>query len=447
VSEGATFSQTAPRRVEASARAVLALAVPVTLANIATPLLGLVDSTVVGRLGEAHLLAAVATAATVVNFLFWLMGFLRMGTAGLVAQAKGAGDERARRLALARALCLALGLGLAMIALSRPLGDLGFWLMGASERVTTAARAYFDVRVWSAPFALINYVVLGALLGAGRATLGLAMQAGLNLINAALAIVFVMVFQWGLAGAAWATLVAEALTAGAGVFGFRLLGWGFTAPREDLFERAGFVRMLAMNRDIMIRTAALLMAFSTFTAMGARLGDVTLAANAVLMTLFTLLAYGLDGFATAAEQMAGQSIGARDEAGFRASVRLAGLFCVGLGGLGALAAYAGGGALIDFMTTNEATRVAAKDNLIYAALTPLLGAPAFLYDGVFIGATWTRAMRSLMLAALAIFLVALLALKSFGATGLWIALLIFLAARGVLQAWRFPVLTRRAFAR
>lgn len=435
------------RRVEASPRAVLALALPVTLANIATPLLGLVDSTVVGRLGEAHLLAAVAAAATVVNFVFWLMGFLRMGTAGLVAQARGAGDVEARRLALARALALAAGLGALLIALSRPLGDLGFALIGASEAVTLAARTYFDVRVWSAPFALVNYVVLGALLGAGRATLGLAMQAGLNLVNAALAVLFVMGLGWGLAGAAWATLIAEALTALAGLLGFRALGWRFAASRDEMFERAGFLRMLAMNRDIMIRTAALLAAFGVFTAMGARMGDVAMAANAVLMTLFTLLAYGLDGFATAAEQMAGQSVGARDAPGFRAAVRMAGLFCVGLGAAGALLAYVGGGALIDLMTTHAATRATANDLLIYAALTPLVGAPAFLYDGVFIGATWTADMRRLMLAALAIFLVALVALQGFGAAGLWGALLIFLAARGALQAARYPALTRAAFAR
>lgn len=437
----------APRRVVVTPRAVLGLAVPATLANLATPLLGLVDATVIGRLGEAHLLAAVATATTLVNFVLWLMGFLRMGTAALTAQAAGAGDDDARRLLLARALTLAALIGVALAALSRPLGDLGFALIGASEKATQAARGYFDVRMIGAPFALANYVVLGALLGAGRATLALAMQAGLNLVNAALAILFVTGLGWGLPGAAWATLAAEALTTIAGLIGLRALGWRFDAPRAAIFDSAAMRRLLAMNRDIMIRTAALLLGFGAFTAVGARMGDVTMAANAVLMTLFTLLAYGLDGFAIAAEQMTGQSVGARDENGFRASVRVAGLFCLGFGVAGALLAMLGGGALIELMTTNEATRQAARDLLIFAALTPLLGAPAFLFDGVYIGATWTAPLRGLMLAALAIFLVALLTLKPLGAPGLWSALLIFLAARGALQAWRYSALTRATFAR
>ena len=435
------------RPVDATVPGVLRLAVPVTLANISTPLLGLASSTVVGRLGEAHLLAAVAVATTIVNFLFWGMGFLRMGTAALVAQARGAGDEEARRVALARALALAVALGAALIALSRWLGDLGFAAMGASERATQAARLYFDVRIWSAPFALVNYVVLGALLGSGRATLALAIQAGLNLTNAGLAILFVAALGWGLAGAAWATLIAEALIAVAGLVAFRRMGWRFLASRAAILERSGLRRTLGMNRDIMIRTAALLAAFALFTAMAARMGDVEMAANAVLMTLFTLVSYGLDGFATAAEQMAGQSVGARDEAGFRRAMRVAAWFCLALGALGALAALLGGGALIDLMTTNEETRAASRALLAYAALTPLVGAPAFLLDGVFIGATWTRDMRRLMLAALAIFLLALAALKGFGAAGLWSALLIFLAARGALQFWRYPALTRATFAR
>lgn len=437
----------APSRVEVRARGVLALALPMTLANIATPLLGLVDTTVIGRLGQPHLLAAAATATTLVNFVFWLMGFLRMGVAGVLAQAKGAGDEEARRLALARALSIALGVGVLLIALSRPLGDLGFALIGAGERVTQAARVYFDVRVWSAPFALVNYVVLGALMGSGRAALGLAMQAGLNLVNAALAVLFVAGLGWGLAGAAWATVIAEALTALAGVLGFRALGWRFAASPAQVLERAGAARMLAINRDLMVRTLALLIAFTTFTAFGARLGEVALAANAVLMTIFALVSYALDGFATAAEQMAGQSIGARDERGFRAAVRLAGLFCLALGAAAALGVYAGGRALIDVMTTDPATRDAAKSLLIYAALTPLFGAPAFLFDGVYIGAIWTAEMRRLTLAALAMFLAALFALGGFGAPGLWTALLVLFAARGALQAWRYPALTRRAFAR
>jgi MATE family multidrug resistance protein len=435
------------RTVDASARGVFALALPATLANIATPLLGLVDSTVIGRLGEAHLMAGVAAAGTIVSFVFWLMGFLRMGTAALTAQAIGAGDEEARRLALARALTLAVAIGVVVAAAARPLGDAGFALMGASAQASQAGRAFFDIRALAAPFAFVNYVTLGALFGAGRAGLGLAIQAGLNLVNAALTLLFVAVLDWGVAGAAWGTLIAEALTAAAGLALLRNLGWRFGARRDEILERAGVLRMLVVNRDIMIRTAALLLAFSVFTSMGARAGDVTLAANSILMTMFTIAAYALDGFATAAEQLAGQSVGARDEAGFRGSVKIAGGFIIAVGVVMWLAILLGGGALIDLMTTNEAARAAARDGLALAALTPLFGAPAFLFDGVFIGATWTRDMRWLMLAATAIFLAALFALKGFGTPGLWSALLIFFLARGLLQGWRYPALTRATFSR
>ena len=440
------MSAIAAKPVEATHRAVLRLAIPLTLAHMTTPLLGLVDATVIGRLGQAHLLGAVAAASTVANFVFWMLGFLRMGTAGLTAQAVGAANADEQRVVLARALALAVGIGVVLIVLQKPLGWLGFALIDASPEVTAAARLYFDIRIWSAPFALVNYVALGALVGSGRADLGLAVQIFLNLLNVALNILFVAGFGWGVAGSAFGTLLSELAAAALGLALFRWLGWRVAAPWREIVERSGLMRMLAVNRDIMIRTAALLFAFGFFTAQGARGGDVTLAANAVLMNLFMLVTYFLDGFATAAEQMAGQSVGARDEAGFRRSVRLAGLWCGGFGVAGLALALAGGEALIDFISTNADVRAAAARDLAFAALAPLVGAPAFLFDGVFIGATWTRDMRNLMLAALALYLAAFMALRGFGNAGLWTALLIFLAARGALQALRYPTLTRRTFA-
>ena len=219
----------------------------------------------------------------------------------------------------------------------------------------------------------------------------------------------------------------------------------FEVKLAVLLDRTKLRRMIGVNRDIMIRSAALIFAFAFFTAQGARGGDVTLAANAVLMNLFLIASFFLDGFATAAEQMCGQSLGAGDPAGFRKAVRLTSLWCVIFSLAASLIALAGGPLLIDAVSTNAAVRDLARQFLVFAALTPVFGALAFEFDGVFIGATWTRDMRNLMLLALAIYLALFLALRPLGNTGLWMALLGFLAARGALQVWRYGGLVRLAF--
>lgn len=436
----------AVRPVEATHGALLRRAVPLTLANVTTPLLGLVDTIVIGRLGEAQPLAAVAAASTVFSALFWLFLFLRMSSAGLIAQAIGAGDEPARRLILARALTLAVALGVALAVLQAPIAAIAFALLDAGPGVTAEARAYYDIRIWSAPFALINFVTLGALVGAGRARLGLLVQVLLNGVNTALTLAFVAGLGLGVAGAALGALIAEAAAALVGLSLLPRVGLGFAAPAARLFDAAAWRRMAAINRDIMLRSAALLFAISFFTAQGARAGEVTLAANAVLMNLFMVATYFLDGFALAVEQMVGQSVGAGDERGFRRSVRVAAVWC-GAAGLAAMAAIGlGGTALIDFVSTNAQVRAAARADLVFAALAPPAGAASFLFDGVYVGAVWTRELRDLMLLAVAIYLAAWAALAGYGNAGLWGALLVLYAARGALQAWRYPALARRTFA-
>jgi MATE family multidrug resistance protein len=434
------------KRVVVTHRAVIRLALPMTLAHMSTPLLGFVDATVIGRLGQAPLLGAIAAAAVIFDFVFWALGFLRMGTAGLVAQAVGAGDEAEERATIVRALLLALALALGVVALQRPIAWIAFTALDATPAVTQAARAYYDIRIWSAPFALTNYVVLGAVIGRGRTDVGLALQVVINVTNMAFNVALVTGLSLGVRGSALGTLGAEALGTVLGLVTlWRLHGSPFRAPWSLVGDRRRLARMVAVNRDIMIRTAALLFAFAFFTAQGARGGDVTLAANAVLMNLFLITAFFLDGFATAAEQMGGQSVGARDSVGFRRTVRLTALWCVVFSAAASIIALAGGGAFIDIVTTNDAVRRMARAFLPFAALTPLVGALAFEFDGVFIGATWTRDMRNLMLAALAIYGALFLALRPLGNAGLWLSLLGFLGARGALQAWRYRALVAATF--
>jgi MATE family multidrug resistance protein len=401
-------------RVEVSHRAVVRIALPMTLAHITTPLLGFADAAVIGRLGEAHLL--------------------------------GAGERLEMRAVLMRALLLAGGIGLGIVVLQRLIALIAFAALGASPEVTEAARVYYDIRIWSAPFAFATYAILGALIGRGRTDIGLSLQIAINVANIALNVVLVYGFGLGIFGSGLGTLVAEIAGTAAGLAVIFWLDRKFyEVPRVLLLAREKLRRLIAINADIMIRSVALLFSFAYFTSLGARGGDVMLAANAILMNLFMITAFFLDGFATAAEQMCGQSLGARDEAGFRGIVRLTSFWCVGFSLAVALAAFVGGGMFIDFISTNEAVRAYARAYLPYAALTPLLGALAFEFDGVYIGATWTREMRNLMLLALVLYLTASFALRPLGNAGLWIALLLFLGARSVGQMWLYPRLVRRAF--
>jgi multidrug resistance protein, MATE family len=417
------------------------------IANLTTPLIGIVSTIAIGRLGDATLLGGVAVASVIFDCLFWLFAFLRMSTVAFTAQALGAGETQELRALLLRGFAVAALVGAGLIVLQVPLAAILLKAMGGSDGVTRAAKTYFAIRIWSAPLALANYVVLGWLIGQARARLALAVQIAINLINMAATVLLVLVLNTGIAGAAIAAVVAEATGLMLGVLIARRLGRGQPAvAHAALLDRAKLIRMLAVNRDIMIRTASLIAVFLFFTAQGARAGDVTLAANAVLNNFLLLSAFFLDGLANAAEQLCGRAYGARDRIGFSSAVRLVVLWGFGFA-LAVAATYAlFGPVLIDVMTASEEVRHGARDYLWFVVLSPLLAVFAFAYDGVYIGATWAREMRNLMLASLAIFLIAWLSLRSFGNAGLWGALLVHYAARGGLQALRYPAMLRASFS-
>jgi MATE family multidrug resistance protein len=427
-------------------RRVFAIAAPAMLANLTTPLLGIVGTAVIGRLGQAHLLGAVAMSALVFDCMFWLFGFLRLSTVALTAQALGAGDAAEQRAVLARALLIAAAIGLALIALQIPLAALIYPAMGGSAAVTEAAQAYFFIRIWSAPFVLANYALLGWLIGQARAGTALGIQIAVNLCNMALTAALVLDVGLGVAGAAIGSLAAEA--AGTAL-GLAVVAWRMRAGgrfgRAAVLDRAKLVRLLAINRDIMIRTAALIAAFLFFTAQGARTGDTLLAANAVLHNFTLVGSFFLDGFATAAEQLCGQSLGARNRAAFARAVRLIVGWGFGFGIATSAALLAAGGTLIDAVTASPEVREAARAFMTLAALTPVAGVLAFAFDGIYVGATWTRDMRNMMLAALASFLAMWWALDPLGNLGLWLALLTLFVVRGALQAARYPALMRATF--
>ena len=435
-----------PPQSKVTTAQVFAIAGPAMVANLTTPLIGIVSTTAIGRLGDATLLGGVAMASVLFDCLFWLFAFLRMSTVAFTAQSLGAGETRELRAILVRGFIVAAVIGTALTALQIPLAAVLLGAMGGSEGVTRAAKTYFTIRIWSAPLALANYVVLGWLIGQARAKLALATQVTINVINMAATVLLVLVLDAGIAGAAIAAVIAEAAGVLLGILiASRLTGGKLDIDRATLFDREKLKRMLAVNRDIMIRTASLIAAFLFFTAQGARAGDVTLAANAVLNNFLLISAFFLDGLANAAEQLCGRAYGARDRTGFAGAVRLVIVwgFAFSLVVTAVFALF--GPSLIDMMTASAEVRHAARDFLLYVILAPLLGVFAFAYDGIYIGATWARDMRNLMVASLLIFLAAWFSLRSFGNAGLWGALLVHYAARGGLEALRYPALFRKSF--
>ena len=425
---------------------VFAIAGPAMVANLTTPLIGIVSTIVIGRLGDATLLGGVAVTSVIFESLVWLFAFLRMSTLAFTAQALGSGEAQEIRALLVRGLVVAALVGCGLIALQVPLAAILLDAMGGGQGVTRAAKLYFAIRIWSAPLALANYVVLGWLIGQARAGLALAIQIAINLTNVAATIVLVLGLDTGIAGAAAAAVIAEAVGLLLGlVVARRLTHELFNVPRAALLDRAKLLRTLSVNRDIMIRTAALIAVFLFFTAQGARSGDVVLAANAVLNNFLLLSAFFLDGLANAAEQLCGRAYGARDRAAFSGAVRLVIFWGFGFA-LAVTAAFALFGPwLIHAMTASESVRQNALAYLWFVVASPLLAVFAFAYDGIFIGATWARDMRNLMVLSLLIFLGTWFALRAFGNTGLWTAFLVLYAARGGLQALRYPANLRASF--
>ena len=441
------MSESSVRAFEVTHRSVFAIALPMTLAYLTTPLVGVVSLGVIGRLGDPALVGGVSIGGLIFDIVFLTFNFLRAGTTGLVAQAFGADDRRRVTATLYRALILAAGIGLAVLVLQGPLIVIAQRLIGGSDAVQAATRTYWDIRVLAAPLALANYVILGWLIGLGRAGYGLSLQILLNGLNIVLGIVLVHTFGFGVAGVGWASFVAETATAlvGIGVI-FRLSDRSTRPSRHEILDGKAFARMIAINRDIMIRSFALLFAFALFTARSAAAGDVILAANEILMNLIVLAAYFLDGLAAAAEQLAGRALGARYRPAFDRAVRLTVVWGYAIAAALSLLLWFAGGAIVDAMTTSEPVRATARQFLLWAALFPITGTLAYQMDGVFIGATWSVDMRNTMLLSLVIYLIAVWLLSSlFGITGLWIALLVFLMARGLTLVWRSRVRIGTAF--
>jgi len=435
---------------------VLSLALPAAAASAATPLLGVVDAFALGRSPDPLEVGAVGLAAAVFSALYWTFGFLRMATAGLSAQAAGAGDEPAARALLARSAGLGALVGAALLLLGPLLKAPIFAAMAAGSEASAdtfaAAQTYFEIRLWAAPAALATYAVTGWLTGRGRTGVVLAATALMTGLNGALDWLFVVRMGMGAEGVALGTAIAEAsgflFTGGGALYVLARSGglerdWG-RAFKQD---RAAFAKLFQANRDIFIRTALLVTAFVFFTQRSGARGDVTLAANQILLQLFLLTGLALDGPAIAAESLVGAAVGRGDRAMFGKTVRLTSI-ATGLAAVPFAAAYAlFGDAILGAMTSAPEIAAEARRFLPWLAMSPLAVALAFELDGIFVGASRGRDMRDMMVLSFALYLAAwALLTRWFGAHGHWAAFLLYFAIRGATLLFRMPRIGREVFS-
>ncbi|PRY94527.1 MATE family multidrug resistance protein [Hasllibacter halocynthiae] len=428
-------------------RRVLAVAGPIVLSNATVPLLGIVDTAVVGRLGGAAPIGAVGTGAILVTAALWIFGFLRMGTVGLAGQALGEGDRDELSAILSRALLIGGAGGAALVVLQWPIFEVAQALQPATEEVERLARTYMSIRIWSAPAAIAIYGLTGWLIAQERTRAVFAIQVGQNGVNIALSWLLGLGFGFGVAGVAAATLVADVLAAALALW---LCRDAFVRPawrdRARVLDPARLRRLGTVSSDILIRSLllqAILLSFLFYWS--SSLGEVALAANQVLLQFLFLTAYGMDGFAFAAEALVAQAMGARDRARLRRAAVLTSIWGAVTGAAAALAFAFLGGWIVDLLTTVPEVRAEARRYLPWMVATPLVGCAAWMLDGIFIGASQTRDMRNMMAVSAAIYFLAALPLVAlFGNHGLWAALLVAFAARGATLALRYPHLEARA---
>lgn len=423
--------------------ALIRFAIPIMFASIATPLMGMVDTAVLGRLGDPAVIAAAGIGGTIFTVIYWCFAFLRFTTTALVGQAIGRADEREVTLAGLRPMLAALVGGLGLWALQWPIGWLALRLLAPPIEVSALAQRYFHARIWSAPFTLLGYAQFAWLMGQGKTRTVMLLQIALNALNALLALIFVLSFRWGIAGAGWATVMSEAIVSIATTLLILQLS-PFRQWRRvwhDVFERAAWRRLFSANVDITLRTLLLTGSFALMTQRGAHLGLMDLAANQILMQAFLLVANLLDGFATAAEVFGARAIGANSRRALVQIVRRNALLSLGWSLSIAIALFVIKPLYLDVMTANEFLRRTASTYWPWLALLPLICIWAFLWDGVFLAGMRTRALRDSMFGSVLLYVPALFIFSAaWGNHGIWAALVVLMAARSVFLTVAWPAL-------
>ncbi len=413
---------------------LLRLAIPMILTNISTPLLGLVDTAVLGHLDSEQYLAAVALGSLIFGFIFWGFGFLRMGTTGLTAQAFGEKNLNEIHVILFRAIVLAGGISSLILLLQQPIADISFYFLHSNPRVEELAKQYFEIRIWSSPATLCLYVLMGWYLGQQKVRVPFLVVFVTNLTNICLDFWFVYHLDMQVKGVAYASLIAEytGLLIGL-IFAFKLMRKNkFFKNLHGLTDYRQFKAMLLINSHIFIRTWCLIFAFAFFTAQASKMGEVILAANAVLLNFQSFMAYALDGFAHAAEALVGKAVGAKNRTMVKQAVITAGFWSFVIAIVFMLFYLNVGHQVINLLTSLEAVREIAYIYLPWLIVMPLASFICYLFDGVFIGAMMTKQMRNTMLFSLfGVFLPVWYCTQTLGNQGLWMAMIAFMLARSL----------------
>ena len=431
---------------------VLAIAAPVVLSNATVPIQGAIDTAIIGNLGSAFALAGVGIGAELFAILFTSFNFLQLGCSGQSAQALGAGNYGRVLNTLLRTLVIAACVAVVLITFQTPLLWLGLAIFEGGAQTESVAAQYFNIRIWGAPFELANYALLGWFTGQELTNRLFQHQLVITLSNIALSLTLAIGFEMGITGVALATVIANGLgvafalwVAGKRKAVIAPTGWTVAWPR--IFDRSELWSVMAMNRDIFIRTALLTLGFAWIMRLGSLQGDEVLAANVVLWQFFIVSAYGLDGFAMAAESLVGQARGAGDAKALRRAAVISSLWSGGLAVAVAMLFVVLSGTIIDTLTNVEEVRALARDYALWAALIPAAGFAAFQLDGIFIGATESGLMRNAMIASAAVYFPSAWALSElFGNHGVWAAIYLFLGLRTASLLWLYPVLEARTSA-
>jgi len=432
-----------------SYRYLLQKAWPIILANASVPLLGLVDTAVIGNVGSITDLGAIAFGALIFSFVYWSFGFLRMGTTGFAAQASGAGDQQEVRAVLGRALLIALCLGVVLILIQWPIGLAAFSLLDGSAPVEAVAQEYFDIRIWGAPATLATFALMGLLIGLGKSRTLLIVQLFLNGLNILLDVWFAGILGWGASGIALGTVIAEWTTVLlAGWLVYRTLNQRKVSadefwPKAKIMDLSALLKTASANLDIMLRTLILVFSFAFFINQSAKFGDTVLASNHILLQLIAFSAFFLDGYAFVVEALVGGAIGAKRRDVFDLAVRRSTVLALITAILLALVIALVGDIAVMLMTDISSVRLAANQLLPFAATYVLFSFAAFQLDGIFIGASFTRQMRDAAALSIVVYFIAWWALSDqHGIQGLWGAMIIYVVARAVALLLFYPSLRR-----
>ena len=425
-----------------TSRNVWALAAPMILSNVTVPLLGIVDTAVMGHLENPVYVGAIAVGGTIFNFLFVGLNFLRMGTTGLAAQARGAGDANEMRTVLVQALLISLALAVLLILLQQPVGALAFWLIAPDADVLSPAQTYFSIRIWAAPAALANFALVGWFIGMQNTRAPLYIMLATNLTNIALSLLIVLGLGYRAGGVALASVIAEftGVLVGGWLARRELAGFAGRILKNHILDPTRLRRILSVNGNILVRTLSLMFVFGFVTAQGARQGTALLAANAILINFQFFMAYALDGFAHSAEALVGRALGERSLTGVRRAVKYSLYWSAGVAVVFSMVYLLAGQQIVALLTSQDELQAVALRYLPWIIVSPLVSFWSFLFDGVFIGATWAREMRNTMvLSTFAIFVPVFYLLRNMGMgnDGLWLAFLIFMAARAISMGWTY----------